>query len=235
MAPTLAPPAGGFKWKDDEYWNKHEGLMTLTWPHHFEGRERVKNKPITINARSLSAANLPEMTLRPRCERPSTVPANMPSNMGRRFLDNIDSYMGKNDVGGQLESSPSTPGRRGGGPADRRAYSSEIGMPRNRVADSKSKFKDNMYVFGAGMGRAEPLIPRDEGARRLPGGAPPRYRKMEQMMKVTSKPMNMTGVAIGPYTNNQLYGARAGEADRPSSAADKGRKLRTVSSVVMGM
>lgn len=38
-----------------------------------------------------------------------------------------------------------------------------------------------------------------------------------------------------PYTTNQLYGMRGSEAEAPSSAADKGRRLKTCSSVVMGM
>lgn len=163
VAPTLAPPAGGFKWRDDEYWNKHEGLMTQTWPHHFEGRERTKNKPMTINARTLSAANLPEMTIRPR-DRPSTVPANMPSQ-GKRFLDHVQDYMGGNNE--QPESAPSTPGRMPratSGVAERRALSSsELGVrgaPRRRPVQHHGKFKENMYYFKAGMAMAEPLNPR---------------------------------------------------------------------------
>lgn len=264
MSPTLAPPAGGFKWRDDEYWNKHEGLMTQTWPHQMEGRERVKNKPITINARTLSAAGLPEMTMRPG-GRPSTVPANMPSN-GRRFLDNLDNFMGKPQAQeapamgqptpftsmmlnqAQLDnhgSAPSTPGGRQRSSAERRSNSAvEIGQGRrvpNPGADPRSKFKGNMYFFDGGMGRSQHLCVTEKD--RVAYGLSPKVmsrvgagsRAQMGKMMGPGDGLQMTGVAVGPYTNNQLYGARSTEADRPPSAAEKGRKMKTVSSVIMGM
>lgn len=256
MAPTLAPPAGGFKWKDDEYWNSHEGLMTQTWPHKVESRERTKNKPMTINMRTLSAANLPTMTIRPR-DRPSTVPANMPSQ-GKRFLDNIDMYMGKPITAAELDSRPSTPGGRGGqrSSAERRVQSqAELGRPGNYKLPEgrnpfKDKFRDNNYVFSAGMGRAEPLngtsdqdriayglAPRYAqkplGGRRGAGG-PGMVGKMSGMRGMEISGMGMKGISA-PYTNNAMYGMTVGQAERPSSAAQKGREMKLHSNVIMGM
>jgi len=261
MAPTLAPPAGGFKWRDDEYWNKHEGLMTQTWPKQMESRERVKNKPMTINCRTMSAANLPEMTRRPR-DRPSTVPANLPSNMvGRRFLDNIDAFMGKSPAPVEADSAPSTPGRgRNGsnsGGQQRSRSEAEIGQGRGgRGADPRSPFKANMYFFEAGMAKAEPLNMREQdriayglppkaaqaGGNRGRGGPPARGGQMVRNMKMG--PADMGGMGKGgmqingvsvPYTNNQQYGQRSGEAERPSQAHLVKGKTRTDSNVVMGM
>lgn len=242
MTPTLAPPAGGFKWRDDEYWNKHEGLMTQTWPHRYETRERVKNKSMTINARTLSAAGLQDMSVRPG-QRPATVPASLPS-AGRRFLDNIDNFMGKNNgAPAQLDSVPSTPGRRGRSTADQRSNSLvELGNGRQRapaVNDPKSKFKDNMYFFQGGMARAEPLNINEKDrvayglVRKAPGTIASYVKAPGPAMKLPM-PIGMKGGAV-PYTNNQIYGARSAEGERPSSAADKGRKQKTMSDVVMGM
>jgi len=195
--------------------------MTQTWPHKFEGRERTKNKPITINARTLSSANLSEMTLRPR-DRPSTVPANMPSNQNRRFLDNIDQYMGK-APSDQPGSTPSTPGRgRANSNADRRSPSSPaLGVARRRqpVTDTKGKFKDNNYFFGSGMGRAEPLAmsPANDKARASYGLTPFSQMKAHmnaggQMRKMASPGFQVNGMN---FTTSQEYGCRAGEGEAP--------------------
>lgn len=240
--PGLAPPAGGFKWKDDEYWNKHEGLMTVAWPHQYEGRERVKNKPMTINARTLSCSNGLGRA------RPSTVPTNMPSQ-GRRFLDNIDSYMGRPAV--ELDSEVNTPGRPQRSPAKIRSASAAQLSP---AADQhRGPFKDNMYFFNAGMGRAEPLgntgdqdriayglapigySAKPLGGRRL-GAGPMMIRNMGGGAANGSMPFDakVNGVAVA-YTNNQQYGTTAQQGERPSSAAHNGRKKKTTSNVVMGM
>jgi hypothetical protein len=182
----------------------------------------------------------------------------MPSN-GRRFLDNIDMYMGKQPGAPGVEpgSAPSTPGRigRGRGIADRRSASEAIvgGRKAQGPLDPRSPFKTNMYFFENGMGAAEHLGNTrqeeraayglsDLGTQKLPGGGGRRggggmMRKMVGAdVNGTSTPMNlqMNGVAV-PYTNNQIYGNRAAEGEPPSSAADKGRKARTNSNVIMGM
>lgn len=254
MAPSFAPPAGAWKWKDDEYWMKHEGLMTQTWPHHFEGRERTKNTPMTINARTLSAANLPEMTVRPGA-RPSTVPASFGSqSKGRRFLDNIDQYMGKAGSGAPMEQSdsvPSTPGRGSAGPsqANRRAQSSsELGVGRRRqqkhpVCDRTTGtgvFKDNMYFFGSGMARAEPLVQRSDQERAAYGLTPYSQIKARmaaggQMRKMAMAgpqgPQGAMGVQGVQFTTNQNYGNRVGEAGPPVIVT----KDKCGSNIVMGM
>jgi len=221
MAPTLAPPAGGWKWRDDEYWNKHEGLMTQTWPALMEKRELVKNKPMTINARTLSSGNLPGMTIRPR-DRPKTVPADMGGGGGRRFLDNIDLYMGKPGAapGGADGSAPSTPGGGGRprGTSEMRS-SSEAQLGGGTRVDPRSPFKDNMYFFGAGMGSAEPLaVGSNDKARATFGlrpmgspqniyGAPAQGQMIRKMgppitaFNGTSSPMGMGGVNGLKMTN----------------------------------
>jgi hypothetical protein len=257
MAPSMAPPAGGFKWRDDAYWGKNEGLMTVTWPHHYEGRERTKNTAMTINARTLSGANLPEMTIRPG-DRPSTVPASFGSqNKGRRFLDNIDQYMGKDGSGAPMEQSdsvPNTPGRGCAGPsqAKRRAMSSsELGVARRRQekdavccrTQGKGVFKDNMYFFGAGMARAEPLVQRSDQERAAYGLTPYSQIKARmaaggQMRKMAMAgpqgpqgAMGAMGIQGVQFTTNQNYGNRAGEAGPPVIVT----KDKCGSNIVMGM
>lgn len=211
--------------------------MTQTWPHKFEGRERTKNKPTTINARSLSSATMQEMTLRPR-DRPSTVPANMPSSQNRRFLDNIDQYMGKAPRD-QPGSTPSTPGRiRVNSNAERRVSSStELGVARRRqpVTDTKGKFKDNQYFFNSGMGRAQSLNNVSDKDRASYGLTPFSQMKAHMnaggaMRKMASPGFQVTGLPMN-FTTSTEYGCRAGEADAPVYV----RPERSGSNVVMGM
>jgi len=51
---TLAAPAGGFKFRNDDYWYAHEGLMTPHWPERYEARQTIKNRPITLNNRMMA-------------------------------------------------------------------------------------------------------------------------------------------------------------------------------------
>lgn len=225
MSPSLAPPAGGFKCRDDEYWNKHGGLMTSSWSHKIESQERLKNAPMSINLRSRSAG-LPAMTLRPT-SRPRTVPADLSKEQvaGRRFL----SQFGDND------SAPATPGRR---------------VRSNSTADLRRNFADNMFVFNAGMGKAEPLSFKEfvaAGAGLTPPGSASNARR-QMMLDGTSAPiMNsrsgcatptqspMNAMSPAPFTCNQMYGARVHEGEAPPNSHINGRKTKTVSSVVMGM
>lgn len=220
MSPSLAPPAGGFKCRDDEYWNKHDGLMTSTWSHKIESQERLKNTPMSINHRSRSA--VPEMTLRP-ISRPRTVPADLSKEQiaGRRFLSQV-----QNSGSG---SAPATPGRR---------------VRSHSTADLRRNFGDNMFVYGGSMGKAEPLSFKEAIAGMTPPPVASNARR--QMIIGTSSPTNPRSGSATPtkspmnaltptFTCNQMYGALVHESGPPPSNHINGRKTKTVSSVVMGM
>lgn len=249
-APTLAPPAGGFKWKDDEYWNKHEGLMTQTWPHLYESREKIKNKPMTINSRSFSGSGLGTLTLKPtdpRAQRPQTVPTNMPSQ-GRRFLDNLDEYMGRSES--KAENNAGNPGRmHSHGHAERRALSSgEIGHRRGPRAErhEERRFKENASHYQGGLGRAEPLNLREQDraaygltpfvalqAKKHHTASSKHLRKPAPEMAVKGCASPLGARAL--FTDSAQYGSTAKQASPPpTDHIDKG-KVRTASNVVMGM
>jgi hypothetical protein len=217
MSPSLAPPAGGFKCRDDEYWNKHDGLMTLTWSHKIDKQERLKNSPMSINLRSLSASSLPEMTLRPT-QRPRTVPADLSKEEigGRRLLAQL----------GDTGSAPGTPGRR---------------SRKNSTADLRRNAHHNMFHFHADMGKAEPLTSNQavmgmpQKRRMIADGTSTPIMNSRSGSGTATPIKNSMNMSPSAYTSNQMYGARANEGGSPPDAHVQGRKLKTVSNVVMGM
>jgi len=56
-----APPAGSYKWRQDDYWYRHEGLMTIHWPDKYEANERKKNTPLSVNERLSMTRSMPDL------------------------------------------------------------------------------------------------------------------------------------------------------------------------------
>jgi hypothetical protein len=177
--------------------------------------------------------------------RPSTVPAKLSAEevQSRRLIN----MLAKGDMS---DGQPGTPTRR------QQRLNSDADLNNSGVRN----FKENSYYFQSPMGRGEPLSLKDEdcaayglirdkgvnkpgipnlGRQGLiagPGSATP-VMSGRRGGSVTPTAATPTAVNIYnlPFTNNQLYGIRAHEGDAPSSAADRGRKMKTVSNVVMGM
>lgn len=216
--PSLAEAAGGYKWNDDDYQNRHEGLTTQGWPEAIRSRESLKNTRTSVHERSLRASmSLPQLgrQMDISLNRPQTVPASLGAACGDtarssrngRPASCLPTPTGSDRQRGNVTPEPiSLSGKLAQTTPPR---SNSIGQPQQPTAAFG-------YHYLAGHGRSNRSSSFKNGA---PRGA---------------TPLNAKG---GPTyeTWNQFYGSTSKFAPPPSQAHLIGGKTRTSSNVVFGM
>mmetsp|Transcript_95453 Transcript_95453/g.165801 ORF Transcript_95453/g.165801 Transcript_95453/m.165801 type:complete len:272 (-) Transcript_95453:259-1074(-) len=271
MAPESHIPAGSYKWRADEYWQRHEGLMTIHWPERYQRRERAKNTPASVNVRTMNSSLAATLGLNRTAM--NSGPSDLLSPLKRDLLKKEaasawapDDNFGFPNPGSPIVNSRNSSRR----PSGAQRTSPARGMPParaitppgisrraiygDRAARPKEGLGENTGEFRNFMGRSSSSPSFLQGGQERPavvnawGTTPPmtptssekRRRPVFDGSRSQFGLQNMT-VAFpeedgpAPFTTNQIYGMRQVEAEPPSSAADKGRKLKTCSSVVMGM
>lgn len=157
----------------------------------------------------------------------------------KKHLQAWSDGFGLNNSGSQANSLHNTPGRNSTPPGTRRRHGVSAITKEDSLSDTNGELRN---LLGRSWSSPGPLSNRAEN-QALRGSPPstPSGSEKRRRNVYTSNFNGMESLPMAPlsmpaaHTTNGIYGMRQVEADPPSSAADKGRKLKTCSSVVMGM
>mmetsp|Transcript_40966 Transcript_40966/g.72037 ORF Transcript_40966/g.72037 Transcript_40966/m.72037 type:complete len:243 (+) Transcript_40966:78-806(+) len=238
--------AGGFKWREDEYYNRFGGGLMASpevWQQKMKANSLLKNAPASLGMRTTNS-NLAPPGHSPLKKEIASAWADSNVGLPRPVSQTSSRHTGMSGRSSRRGTPPranTPPGIiRGALYGDRSPKSKEgslgdtggeLGSLMERSWSSPSDLfgkKERPMIVNA-WGVTPPRTPSSSQGRRRP------IDGSVSQFGVDTTPVVFPGLTPVPYTTNQLYGMRQAEAPFPSNLAERCRKMKTCSSVVMGL